>query len=86
MAKIPERVVVSRSPENVDIDFNAIPKHEMDAYCRVVIRGVTEYFKKPGTAAAYEQWLIKRYGEHEGKERFKNTALPSTTPEPNEPQ
>jgi hypothetical protein len=72
MAKIPERVVVSRTPESVNIDFNAIPKHEMDAYCRVVIRGIKEHFKKPGAAANYEQWLIERYGKREGKRRFKS--------------
>jgi hypothetical protein len=72
--KITERIVVSQSPETVKINFDSIPKHVMDSYCRVVIRGVTELFKKPETAADYEQWLIKRYGKREGKRRFKSEA------------
>lgn len=53
---------MSIPPNTVKIDVDAIPKHEMDALCRVLIRSVTEAFKNPAFAAEYEAWRIKRYG------------------------
>ncbi len=46
----------------VKIDVDAIPKHETDALCRVLLRSVAEAFKNPAFAAEYEAWRIKRYG------------------------
>ena len=62
---------ISRTPETVKFNFDAIPKHEMDAYCRVLIQCVTKAFQDPAYVADYEQWLINRYGKREGKKKFK---------------
>ena len=75
MKKIAEKVVVSMEPAAVNFNFDAIPKHEMDALCRTVIRSTTEAFKNPAVVAEYEQWLIKRYGKREGARRFKARGL-----------
>ena len=73
--KIPEKVVVERFPETVKINLNAIPKHEMDAYCRTVIQCIKKAFEDPAYVANYEQWLIKKYGKREGKRIFKTEAI-----------
>ena len=61
--KIAEKVVVSRTHETVEIDLDALPSHESDALCRVVLRSVAEAFKNPKVAADYERWLTAKYGE-----------------------
>jgi len=73
--KITETVVVSRTPETVKINFDAIPKHEMGAYCRAVIQSIKQSFKNPAYVAEYEQWLIDRYGKREGRKIFKAEGL-----------
>ncbi|MCX4355398.1 MAG: hypothetical protein OSJ43_04135 [Oscillospiraceae bacterium] len=60
--KATEQLTTSTPPPAVKIDVSAMPKHETDALCRVLIRSVTEAFKNPAFAAEYEAWLIKRYG------------------------
>lgn len=60
--KCAEQVAASIPPNTVKIDVSAMPKHETDALCRVLIRSVTEAFKNPAFAAEYEAWRIKRYG------------------------
>jgi len=32
-----KRVVVFRTPDNVKINIDEIPKHEMDAFCRSIL-------------------------------------------------
>ncbi len=49
-------------PPTVKINVSAMPKHETDALCRVLIRSVTEAFKDPAFVADYEEWRAKRYG------------------------
>ena len=65
-----EKVVVAGMPGTVKFNFNAIPRHEMDALCRDLLYSITESLKNPAIVAEYEQWLIKRYGKREGKKRF----------------
>lgn len=60
--KATEQLTTSTSPSAVKIDVSAIPKHETDALCRVLLRSVAEAFKNPAFAAEYEAWRIKRYG------------------------
>lgn len=60
--KATEQLTASASPSAVKIDVSAMPKHETDALCRVLIRSVTEAFKNPAFAAEYESWRIRRYG------------------------
>lgn len=60
--KATEQLTASISPNTVKIDVSAMPKHETDALCRVLLRSVAEAFKNPAFAAEYEAWRIKRYG------------------------
>ena len=60
--KATEQLTASIPPSAVKIDVNAIPKHETDALCRVLLRSVADAFKNPAFAAEYEAWRIKRYG------------------------
>ena len=63
MSIISEKVVVSMTTAAVEIDIDAIPKHEIDTLCRSLIRSVTEAMKNPKFAADYEVWRAKRYGK-----------------------
>lgn len=60
--KATEQLTTSIPPSAVKIDVSAMPKHETDALCRVLLRSVAEAFKNPAFAAEYEAWRIKRYG------------------------
>jgi hypothetical protein len=60
MAKIPEQVVILTSPERVEIDLNSLPAHASDTLCRVLIRSVNEYFKRPGVDAEFKRWKKER--------------------------
>lgn len=55
-------LITAIPPNTVKIDVDAMPKHETDALCRVLLRSVAEAFKNPAFAAEYEAWRIKRYG------------------------
>ncbi len=52
-------------PNKVKIDLDAMPKHEIDTLCRVLIHSITEAFKDPTFAAEYEEWRAKRYSQRE---------------------
>lgn len=60
--KATEQLTASIPSSAVKIDVSAMPKHETDALCRVLLRSVAEAFKNPTFAAEYEAWRIKRYG------------------------
>lgn len=75
MMKTIEKVVVSTTPATVKFNFDAIPKHEMDALCRDLIYSIKAAAKNPAVVAKYEKWLIERYGKREGKRRFKAEAV-----------
>lgn len=60
--KATEQLTASIPPSAVKIDVDAMPEHETDALCRVLLRSVTEAFKNPAFAAEYEEWRAKRYG------------------------
>lgn len=57
-----EQLITAIPPNVLKIDVNAMPKHETDALCRVLLRSVAEAFKNPAFADEYEAWRIKRYG------------------------
>lgn len=52
--------VVSNGPGTVEIDFNAMPKHERDLMCRTVLGAVARMFEKPEVKADYELWKTDR--------------------------
>ena len=57
---IAEKVRVGQIPDNVKISIRDRPAHEQDAFCRVLLRSMSEAFKNPKFAADYEEWLTKR--------------------------
>jgi hypothetical protein len=69
MKKIPEKVVAARTPADVRINLDEVPKHQMDTLCRVVIRGTNEAFKDPKFAAEYEVWLAERRAKQKAVEK-----------------
>ena len=58
--KLDKKGIVSMTPETVKINLDEMPKHEMDALCRVVLRGATEAFKDPKFIAMHEQRLAEK--------------------------
>ena len=70
MQKLSEKVVVSMTPETVEVNLDELPAHESDALCRVLIRSVTEAFKNPKIAAEYEAWRVKRYGTQKAQQVY----------------
>ena len=62
MPRINDKIVVSRTLATVEVNLDAMPAHESDTLCRVLIHSVTVAFKNPQFAADYEKWRAKRYG------------------------
>lgn len=53
--------IITAIPQNaLKIDVNLLPKHEIDALCRVLLHSVAEAFKNPDFAAEYEAWRKQR--------------------------
>ena len=64
------KAVISRTPETVKIDVDAIPKHDMDAFCRCFLRMATEAFKNPEFVAYHEKRLAERKAEQAARRRL----------------
>ena len=60
MGRIPERVVAARIPNDVRINLDEMPKHELDNFCRVTLRCIKKAFENPEFRAGYEAWLAER--------------------------
>lgn len=60
-----EQVMTAIPSNALKIDLNSMPKHEIDAFCRVLLHSVAESFKNPDFAAEYEAWRKQRHEEHE---------------------
>ena len=54
------KAVISTTPEKVKIDIDAIPKYQMDTFCRSTLNLTKKMFENPEFAAKYEVWLAKR--------------------------
>ena len=59
MGRITEKVI-ARSTDSITINFDEIPKHEMDSLCRVILSSARKAFKDPKFRADYEVWLAER--------------------------
>lgn len=42
------------------VDFNQLPQHESDNYCRCLLACIARAFENPAVQAEYERWLAKR--------------------------
>lgn len=58
------KLITEIPPNALKINVNAMPKHEIDALCRVLLHSVAEAFKNPTFAAEYEAWRKQRHEEH----------------------
>jgi hypothetical protein len=59
---IKHQKVISRTPENVDIDFDSLPVHEQDRICRIMLQKMREFFDDPKNAAEYAAWQQLQQG------------------------
>jgi hypothetical protein len=55
-----EKIVISRTPDTVKINFNEIPAHAKDALARALISDIKEAFKNPEVSADYKRWKKER--------------------------
>ena len=53
-------VIVSRTPEQVHIEINAMPQFEMDRMCRTIISGANRFFENPAVQADFAVWKAAR--------------------------
>ncbi len=54
------KVVQTRTPGAVAVDFGAIPSHQSDAMCRTLIGCVGRLFENPAVMADYKRWQQER--------------------------
>lgn len=54
------KVVSTRAPGDITVDFSAIPSHQTDAMCRTLISCIGKYFENPAVKADYERWKQER--------------------------
>lgn len=59
-----EQIMTAIPPNALKIDVKSMPKHEIDALCRVLLHSVAEAFKNHDFAAEYEEWRKQRHEEH----------------------
>lgn len=54
------KIVKTKKPGAVAVDFGAIPPHDTDAMCRTLIGCVGRLFENPAVKADYERWQQER--------------------------
>ena len=54
------KVVQTRTPGAVAVDFGAIPSHQSDAMSRTLIDCVGRLFENPAVMADYKRWQQER--------------------------
>lgn len=52
--------VLTRTPNTVHIDTDAIPAHQSDAMCRTLIGCINRMFEDPAVQAGFERWKKER--------------------------
>lgn len=60
------KIVATRTPAAVSVDFDAIPAHESDAICRTLIGCVSRLFEDPAIQADYNRWQQERRQKSKG--------------------
>lgn len=60
------KIVKTRKPETVAVDFDAIPSHQNDAMCRTLIGCVGRLFEDPAIQADYKCWQQERQQKQKG--------------------
>ncbi len=60
------KVVQTRTPEAVAVDFGAIPSHQSDAMSQTVIGCVGRLFENPAVIADYKRWQQERQQKTKG--------------------
>ena len=54
------KAVGTKTPENVAVDFAAIPSHQNEAMCRTLMGCLSRMFENPAVKADYERWKRER--------------------------
>lgn len=60
------KIVKTRTPDHVAVDFAAIPSHQSDTMCRILIGCVTRLFENPAIQADYKRWQQERQQKTKG--------------------
>ena len=60
-----QAVIRTRSPDDVHIDLDELPRHESDTMCRVILGAVKRFFEDPAVRAEYEESKQERSMNHE---------------------
>ncbi len=60
------KIVKTRKPEAVSVDFGAIPSHQNDAMCRTLTGCISRLFEDPAVQADYKCWQQERQQRTKG--------------------
>lgn len=52
--------VLSRTPEQVQVEINTMPEFEVDRMCSTIIGAVNRFFENPAVKADFERWKQNR--------------------------
>ena len=52
--------VISRTPEQVQVEINTMPHFEVDRMCSTIIGCVNRFFENPDVQADFERWKQSR--------------------------
>ena len=75
MGRISEKVFVGEIPDGFRINFDEMPKHEMDAFCRCFYRMAIDAFKDPEVVAYHEKRLAEKKDSLERRTAAKGKIL-----------
>lgn len=60
------KVIKTRKPGAVTVDFGAIPSYQTDSMCRILVGSVSRYFEDPNVMADYKRWQQERQQKMKG--------------------
>ena len=60
------KIVKTKKPGAVAVDFGAIPSHQSGAMCRTLIACVGRLFEDPAVQADYKRWQQERQQKMKG--------------------
>ncbi len=73
------KIVKTMAPNHVAVDFAAIPSHQSDAMCRILIGCVGRLFEDPAIQADYKRWQQERQQKIKGEKSHENRKNPART-------
>lgn len=64
------KVVRTRTPETVTVDFDAIPSYQSDAMSRTLVSCVSKLFENPAVMDDYKRWKQERQQKMKDEEQI----------------